>query len=42
MNETEGKKKPKQNPHAFSLLVVCSAVVTAENNIPKIELIKLM
>lgn len=35
-------KKPKQNPHAFSLLVVSSAVATAENNIPKIELIRLM
>lgn len=42
MNETEekkGKKNPtKQNLHAFSLLVICSA----ENNIPIIELIRLI
>lgn len=35
------EKKPKQNSHAFSLLVVSSAV-TAEKNIPKTEFIRLM
>lgn len=43
MKQKEKKEqKPKQNSHAFSLLVVSSAVVTAEKNMPKIEFISLM
>lgn len=42
MKGKEKKEKTKQNPHAFSLLVVNSAVVLAENNILKIELIRLV
>jgi len=41
MNKTEGKRKQKKK-RAFSLLVVSSAVDTAENNIPKIKLIRLV